>query len=560
MKKLLSAALVAVLSVSACSIPVSAYTAHVNEGDTPQFNGATSANAFGDLLNWDGVVFGNASNIIDVEGSLAVGGNFDSNRGLSINGGAYGQNPAQTDDVAFLVNGNVNINGYGNVWGQTVVGTANGNTYRLSNVMPSGDTNGKFTVADSTNYFANAKSTAYAAKAAVEALPVNGVCESAYGTYTFVGNSGANTVVYNVDDSVINSYLFDFTIAEGQTVVVNFTAPGKLEFRNGAFRINGSMDPDYLRSFNRNIILNVVNAGSIEMKSSELHGILLAPDADLTGDNANVCGTAILNGLTGLNGFELHVGYNNSFVPAVPAPAPTPAEDPTSPEVQPAEEEGEKVSIRIDAPLKMAVEFEDGSVYYGGEMKEVVFDKEYLFRMCAVNWENGIYDGNENGIGGTVVYRMIVVHQNDFNKLAEAARQDPERYIVKGIDIIDTVEKKIIVNGNAKDTHLETDVNTFFAAYRFHFEGQDYNKKTGIEKVVNNPLESLSVNLPVGSTITCDAYYGDDKVASSDVFITKNSGEGIYADEFLTSVNDYTWSIGAAPVLEAAAEHVEYAK
>ena len=545
MKKLLSAALVAVLSVSACSIPVSAYTAHVNEGDTPQFNGATSANVFGDLLNWDGVVFGNASSIIDVEGTLAVGGNFDSSGGLSINGGAYGQNPAQTDDVSFLVNGNVNINGYGN-------------DYRLTNVMSSETTNAKYTVADATNYFASAKSTAYAAKAAVEALPVNGVCESAYGTYTFAGKSDANTVVYNVDDSVFSSYLFDFTIAEGQTIVVNFTAPGKLEFRNGAFRINGSMDPNYLRSFNRNIILNVVKADSIEMKSAELYGILLAPDADLTGDNANVCGTSILNGLTGLNGFELHVGYNNSFVPSVPAS--TPAEEPTSPDVQPAEEEGEKVSIRIDAPLKMAVEFEDGSVYYGGEMKEVVFDKEYLFRMCAVNWDNGIYDGNENGIGGTVVYRMIVVHQNDFNRLAEAARQDPERYIVKGIDIIDTVEKKIIVNGNAKDTHLETDVNTFFAAYRFHFEGQDYNKKTGIEKVVNNPLESLSVNLPVGSTITCDAYYGDDKVASSDVFITKNSGEGIYADEFLTSVNDYTWSIGAAPVLEAAAKQVEYTK
>lgn len=387
----------------------------------------------------------------------------------------------------------------------------------------------------------------------MEALPVNGVCESAYGTYTFAGNAGANTLVYNVDDAVINSYLFDFTIAEGQTIVVNFTAPGKLTFQNGGFRINGNMEPDYLRSFNRNIILNVVNAGNIEMNSTELYGILLAPDTDLTGSNASVCGTSILNGLTGLNGFELHAGYNNSFVPAVPGSS---AEDPTTPGGQPAGE-GEKVNIRIDAPLKMAVAFEDGSVYYGGEMKEVVFDKEYLFKMCAVNWDNGIYDGNENGIGGTVVYRMVVVHQDDFNRMAEAAKKDPDRYIVKGIDVIDTVEKKIIVNGNAEDAHLETDVNTFFAAYRFHFAGEDYDKKTGIDKVINKPLESLSVNLPVGSTITCDAYYGSEKVASSDVFITKNSGEGIYADEFLTGVNDYTWSIGAAPVLEATAEQVK---
>ena len=109
------------------------------------------------------------------------------------------------------------------------------------------------------------------------------------------------------------------------------------------------------------------------------------------------------------------------------------------------------------------------------------------------------------------------------------------------------------MNGDAEDTHLETDVNTFFAAYRFHFEGADYDKKTGIEKVINNPLESLSVNLPIGSTITCDAYFGDDKVASSDVFITRNSGEGIYDNELLTSVNDYTWNTGAVPVLEETA-------
>lgn len=231
--------------------------------------------------------------------------------------------------------------------------------------------------------------------------------------------------------------------------------------------------------------------------------------------------------------------------------------------------EGEKVSIRIDAPQKMAVAFPDGTVYYGGEMKEVVVGQEYPFQMCAVNWDNGIYDGQDNGIAGTVVYRMVVEHQDKFNEIAKAAKEEPGRYIVKGIDVIDTVEKKIIVNCDAEDTHLETDVNTFFAAYRFHFTDEDYDKKTGIEKVINTPLESLSVNLPIGSTITCDAYYGDAKVASNDVFITKNSGEGIYADEFLTSVNDYTWTVGAVPVLEeveaveyaeAVAEHIEYAK
>ena len=543
MKKTLSVILAAIVAVPALCLPVSAHANHVNDGDTLSFNGATATNAFGDLLDWNGVVFGNAYNMIDLEGTLAVGGSFISDRGLSVNSGAFGQTLAATDDVALLVNNNVDIKGYGNVYGQTVVGNAEGNDYRLTNVTVSEEpTNGKFTVADSASYFADAKSTAYAAKAAVEALPVNGVCEAAYGTYTFVGDASADTLVYNVDGSLFSSYLFDFTIANNQTVIVNFTTPDTINFKYGAIKINGSMEPNDLRAYNRNIIFNVVNSSAIEMTSSELYGILLAPDATLTGYNANVCGTSILNGLTGNGGFELHVGYNNSFVPTIPTPTPTPAEDPTE-GTEPAEEQGDKVSIRIDAPLKMAVAFEDGSVYYGGEMKEIVVGKEYLFQMCAVNWDNGVFDGENNGIRGSVVYRMIAVHQKEFNELAKAAMEDPERYTVKGIDIIDNVEKKIIVNCDAKDTHLETDVNNFFMAYRFHFQGQDYNKKTGIEKVINQPRESLSVNLPLGSTITCNAYFGDEFVGTANVLITNNSGEGVYDDVYLTSVNDYTWDI-----------------
>ena len=542
MKKLLALALVALLSVTIFCLPAYAYAGHVNSGDTLQFNGATSSDVFGDLLNWNGIVFGNTNNIIDLEGTLAVGGDFISSRGVSVNGGAYGVNPASTDDVAFLVNGNAVINGYGNVWGQTVIGTPDGNTYRLSNVTASETTNGRFTVANTSDYFANAKNTAYAAQSAVEALPVNGVCDAAYGTYTFVGDPDADVLVYNVSDATFNSYLFDFTIADGQTVVVNLTASDKITLKYGGVRINGSMDPEVLRRYNRNIIINVVDSPEIEMVSGELYGVLLAPDADLTGNNSNVCGTSVLNSLTGLNGFELHVGYNDSFIPAVVASTPTPTPEPDPTEIPGEEEPAKTTGIRIDVPLKMAVVFEDGTVYYGGETKEIEVGKEYAFQMCAVNWDNGVYDGNGNGIAGTVVYRMIAVHEDEFDELAAAAKADPERYTVKGIDIIDNVEKKIIVNIDAEDTHLETDVNNFFMAYRFHFEGEDYDKQTGIAQVINTPLESLSVNLPLGSTITCDAYNSYEKVGSADILIVNNSGEGVYNDEFLTSVNDFTWN------------------
>lgn len=558
MKKILALVLVISISILAFTMPVYAYTGHAEDGDTLKFKGATSGNAFGDLLDWNGIVFGNVNNVIDVEGTLAVGGNFNSNTGFSVNSGAYGADPASTEDVAYLVGGNVNISGYGSVWGQTVIGNAEGNTYHLSNITPSATTNGKFTVADSSGYFADALTTVNAVRTAIAALPVNGVCEAAYGTYTFAGDPDAETIVYNVSDANFPSYLFDFTIKDGQTVIVNLTTDQKINLKYGGIRINGNSEPDYLRKYNRNIILNVVNSNEIEMTSCELHGILLAPDAVLTGKGSNVCGTSVLNGLTGSNGFELHVGSNDTFIPAVgavqSAASGTDAGEPAnggSAGSEPANGAsagngqaaagGETVSIRIDAPKKMAVAFADGTVYYGGEMKEVVVGEEYLFQMCSVNWDNGLYDENGNGIRGTVVYRMKVVHRAEFEALARAAKQNPERYTVKGIDIIDNEAKTIIVNCDAKDSHLETDVNNFFMAYRFHFKGSDYNKKTGIEHVINTPLESLSVNLPLGSTITCNAYIGSERVKGAEVFITHNSGEGVYDNVYLTSVNDYTW-------------------
>jgi len=229
-----------------------------------------------------------------------------------------------------------------------------------------------------------------------------------------------------------------------------------------------------------------------------------------------------------------------------PETDPAEPEVPEVPEVKPTEPavpEGDTGNIRIDVPQKMAVVFADGTVYYGGEMKEVVFGQEYTFQMCSVNWENGTYDQNGNGIAGTVVYRMTVVHQDKFNQLAREAAQDPERYTVKGIDIIDNVAKTIIVNGDAEDTHLETDVNNFFMAYRFHFETENVTKATGIDGVINTPVQSLSVNLPLGSTIACKAYVADEVAATENVFVANNSGEGVYDNVFLTSVNDYTWAL-----------------
>lgn len=277
---------------------------------------------------------------------------------------------------------------------------------------------------------------------------------------------------------------------------------------------------------------------SIKDENAVLKGLGTALTPNSNGSQATIT-VSVINGETvlSIDGKYSHF-VSGTAEGAVPTQPEQPEETyaPEQPDI-----EGETTQIRIDAPLKMAVAFADGSVYYGGEMKEVVIGQEYLFQMCSVNWDNGLFDGADNGIRGSVVYRMVALHRDAFLAVSRTAAEDTDRYTVKGIDVIDNVEKKIIVNCDADDAHLETDVNNFFMAYRFHFDGQSYDKKTGIDNVVNTPVEELSVNLPLGSTITCKAFNGDEQFDTADVFVANNSGEGVYDDVLLTSVNDYTW-------------------
>ncbi len=240
-------------------------------------------------------------------------------------------------------------------------------------------------------------------------------------------------------------------------------------------------------------------------------------------------------------GYVIPGGAEKPVMPEVPVTPPVIPEEPSTPEA-PSAPAKETVNIRIDTAKKMAVRFEDGKVYYDGNIKTVEVGKEYVFQMCSVNWENGIYDDNGNGLAGSVVYTFKAVHVKEFNQLREEALKNPERYTVKGIDIIDNDAKTIIVNCDASDFHLETDVNNFFVAYRFHFAKGDYNKQTGIDRVVEAPKESLSVNLPVGSTVKCDAYKAFNEIDTENIFITRNNNQGKYDNVYLASVNDYTWN------------------
>lgn len=177
------------------------------------------------------------------------------------------------------------------------------------------------------------------------------------------------------------------------------------------------------------------------------------------------------------------------------------------------EETGGKTTLGIVTPQKMSVRFEDGKIYNNGDSLEIGIGKTYRFQMCSNSWETGVYDDNGNGLCGTVVYSVKVSNRYNERSYDEATKTF---VLPKG------------------DPVLRTDVNSCFMAYRYHFTKGDYNKQTGIKNVVDTPLESLSVNLPLGSTVTCDAYKALKQIDTANVFIERG-------EDLALSYTDYHW-------------------
>ena len=65
-------------------------------------NDKLNESPLGDAANWNGFVLGDVTDCIDFEGSIAVAGDLNSDRGLSVNTGAYGTQNNQTDDYCFI--------------------------------------------------------------------------------------------------------------------------------------------------------------------------------------------------------------------------------------------------------------------------------------------------------------------------------------------------------------------------------------------------------------------------------------------------------------------------
>ena len=224
------------------------------------------------------------------------------------------------------------------------------------------------------------------------------------------------------------------------------------------------------------------------------------------------------------------------------APAPTPTPEPIAP----------KGNLQIVAPLAMALRFEDGSVYYSGDSVEVELNKEYKFQMCTVDWttrsvngekkihkpyetfypensawvhtNHGIYSDDNVGLCGSVVYRFTLLPETGKNSFDEANKAFT------------------LYKGNYT---LRTDNNKCFMAYRFYYdenydgnavESMEGRVTTGIDHVLydtgsnhtntledfryTKPLASLSINLPLGATVTAKEFVDDVFEKEAQILIT----------------------------------------
>ena len=103
----------------------------------------------------------------------------------------------------------------------------------------------------------------------------------------------------------------------------------------------------------------------------------------------------------------------------------------------------------------------------------------------------------------------------------------------------------------AAQSRLSESASRLLDECRTRFSQGDYNKQTGIDKVVydtgkehvntledfryNKPLESLSVNLPLGSTVNAVAYKNYERIGDADVFVAIDS------ENPDRSYTDYYW-------------------
>jgi choice-of-anchor A domain-containing protein len=269
--------------------------------------GAAHAQVFGVATNYNLFTTGNATvSNSDVEGKVAVGGNYSSSSysvGL-INPGNAGSNNT------LVVGGNATLNG-GTVYGDVVYG----GTYSASNQNVTGTHH-----QGSPINFAAAATDLINKSNTWGALSATGSTLLQYGGAYFTGiNAGLN--VFNLDGSQMNSLNhFHINVPTGSTILINVTGT-TVATSYGGYELNGHSLADTGFAGNSNILWNFKDATSLDLHS--IGGSIFAPKANVTSNYNAVNGQIIAKTFTGTGQTNYHPFTGN--LPGGNAPVPEPA-------------------------------------------------------------------------------------------------------------------------------------------------------------------------------------------------------------------------------------------
>lgn len=157
----------------------------------------------------------------------------------------------------------------------------------------------------------------------------------------------------------------------------------------------------------------------------------------------------------------------------------------------PGEPSGDTVTITVTIARRMSIRLENGTILKNGDTFKMPKYGTVRFQVCTNDWDTNTYTDDGHGIAGQKVYEYT--------------------------------------NIKNKEPYLRVDNDRYFKPVIFHFAKGDYGKQTGINQVLSTPLEYLSVNLPLGATVSVDAYVNNKVVETQNLFID-------------SSLKNYTWN------------------
>ena len=352
---------------------------------------------FGTASQFNAIVFGNANNIVDANGAMAVGGNFVSPRGLSLAFGG-GSRPIDIgyspDMVRFLVGNNVSMNGPLGVVGHVVAGgnfrTDKGSTYFIGKsgepgqvqkleslyhsdsgspywkpsdkgdhyIIPSYDVPRFIPAsrigADTAGFFQDARNSIENYKNCIENLPANGEVIDNFHEWILRGNNPQqNVFMLDVPNGILKKGI-RAEVPEGSLVIVKLRTGDNAHLQYGLIGERSKADHTlYVFEDATNIYMEVPAA---------IWGSILAPQAMFHAHSTggNITGNVALNSfaVNPTSGFEFHLPpfaggvmceTGGAVLPASPAAPVTPVA-PTGP-VTPVAPTGPITPITPTGPI-----------------------------------------------------------------------------------------------------------------------------------------------------------------------------------------------------------------